>query len=218
MFDNISKLRFEQGPNEEPLANAMISSEGEMMEYRQEIVAEGKVEDWMTLVLNEMRRTNQLLTKESIFYYCQSKSRFWLRVCPLKSPFYHLCFFFRIDWMYDYQGMVVMTSNQVWWTWEVEDVFRKVKKGDKMGMKNYAKKLHSQIDDLVFQVRPIAMQIKSNMVDLVLKFRVTNHKCILWDSDPAETIKLTLLVSTEYLLHGQYSLGDSFLRFALSLV
>ena len=76
MFDNISKLRFERGPNQEPVANAMISSEGEMMEYRHGIVAEGKVEDWMTLVLNEMRRTNRLITKESIFYYCNEKSRF----------------------------------------------------------------------------------------------------------------------------------------------
>ena len=48
--------------------------------------------------------------------------------------------------------MVILASNQVWWTWEVEDVFRKVKKGDKMAMKNYAKKLHSQIDQLVVQV------------------------------------------------------------------
>jgi len=75
MFDNIAKLRFEQGPSKEPVANAMVSSEGEMMEYRQGVVAEGKVEDWMTLVLNEMRRTNQLITKESIFYYCSNKSR-----------------------------------------------------------------------------------------------------------------------------------------------
>ena len=51
--------------------------------------------------------------------------------------------------MVSYQGMVVLAGNQVWWTWEVEDVFRKVKKGDKMAMKNYAKKCHSQIDDLV---------------------------------------------------------------------
>ena len=57
--------------------------------------------------------------------------------------------------MYDYQGMVILAANQVWWTWEVEDVFRKVKKGDKMGMKNYSKKLHSQIDDLVVQVGSI---------------------------------------------------------------
>lgn len=72
----------------------------------------------------------------------------------MRIPFHYLClyFIFRIEWMYDYQGMVVMATNQVWWTWEVEDVFRKVKKGDKMGMKNYAKKLHSQIDNLVVQV------------------------------------------------------------------
>lgn len=76
MFDNISKLRFERGPNQEPIANAMISSEGEMMAYKQGIVAEGKVEDWMTLVLNEMRSTNRLITKESIFHYCNEKTRF----------------------------------------------------------------------------------------------------------------------------------------------
>lgn len=50
MFDNIAKLRFDQGSSGEPLANAMISGEGEMMEYRQGVVAEGKVEDWMTQV------------------------------------------------------------------------------------------------------------------------------------------------------------------------
>lgn len=54
--------------------------------------------------------------------------------------------------MYDYQGMVVLATNQVWWTWEVEDVFKKVKRGDKMAMKNYSKKLHSQIDSLVVTV------------------------------------------------------------------
>ena len=52
-----------------------------------------------------------------------------------------------------YQGMVCLAGNQVWWTWEVEDVFRKVKKGHKVALKEYAKKLHKQIDDLVIQVR-----------------------------------------------------------------
>ena len=61
-------------------------------------------------------------------------------------------FFSRIDWMMEYQGMVVLAGNQVWWTWEVEDVFRKVKKGDKMGMKHYAKRMHKQISDLVEKV------------------------------------------------------------------
>lgn len=71
MFDNISKLRFGQGHSGEPMANAMISSEGEEMDFRSAVVAEGRVEDWMTAVLNEMRRTNRLITKESIFRYCE---------------------------------------------------------------------------------------------------------------------------------------------------
>lgn len=48
--------------------------------------------------------------------------------------------------------MVILAANQVWWTWEVEDVFRRVRRGDKMALKNYAKKLHLQIDALVVQV------------------------------------------------------------------
>ena len=83
MFDNIAKLRFGQGPNQEPLANAMISSEGEMMEYKQGVVAEGKVEDWMTGVLNEMRRTNQLITKEAIYYYSHKKSRYIINLMQM---------------------------------------------------------------------------------------------------------------------------------------
>ena len=55
--------------------------------------------------------------------------------------------------MMKYQGMVCLASNQVWWTWEVEDVFRKVQVGLKQAMKDYAKKQHKQIDDLVVQVR-----------------------------------------------------------------
>jgi dynein heavy chain len=51
-----------------------------------------------------------------------------------------------------YQGMVVLAGNQVWWTWEVEDVFQKVKKGDKQALKNYAKKMHQQIDELVTRI------------------------------------------------------------------
>ena len=48
--------------------------------------------------------------------------------------------------------MVVLAGSQVWWTWEVEDVFAQVKKGNKLGMKNYAKKMHQQIGDLVVKV------------------------------------------------------------------
>ena len=75
MFDNIASLRFVKGPNNEMLATAMISGEGEVMEFRSNISADGRVEDWMTNVLGEMRKTNRLITKEAVFYYCAATSR-----------------------------------------------------------------------------------------------------------------------------------------------
>ncbi|TUV82046.1 Dynein heavy chain 10, axonemal [Bagarius yarrelli] len=132
MYDNIASLRFETGTNEGTVVGAMVSAEGEVMELRQTIPADGRVEDWMTAVLLEMRRTNRLITKEAIYFYQHHKSR--------------------VDWMLDYQGMVVLAGNQVWWTWEVEDVFCKVSAGDKQALKQYAKKMHGQIDDLVMRI------------------------------------------------------------------
>ena len=56
-------------------------------------------------------------------------------------------FVHRFEWMLEYQGMVVLAGNLVWWTWEVEDVFKKVKLGgvNKLAMKNYAKKCQGQV-------------------------------------------------------------------------
>ncbi|KAM3661462.1 dynein axonemal heavy chain 10 [Ammospiza maritima maritima] len=132
MFDNVASLRFKDGDNDEKIATAMISAEGEVMEFRQDVHAVGRVENWMTVVLEEMRRSNRRLTKEAIYRYCEDRSR--------------------VDWMLLFQGMMVLAANQVWWTWEVEDVFRKVKMGEKQAMKIYAKKMHKQIDDLVTRI------------------------------------------------------------------
>ncbi|KAL8180178.1 UNVERIFIED_CONTAM: Dynein heavy chain 10, axonemal [Gekko kuhli] len=132
MYDNVASLRFHEDDNGTKIASAMISAEGEVMEFRKAVAAEGRVENWMTAVLAEMRRTNRLITKEAIFRYCQDRSR--------------------VDWMLMYQGMMVLAANQVWWTWEVEDVFRKVKRGEKQALKNYAKRMHQQIDALVTRI------------------------------------------------------------------
>jgi len=43
------------------------------MEFYKNIPAEGRVEDWMTNVLHEMRSTNRLITKEAVFTYCLEK-------------------------------------------------------------------------------------------------------------------------------------------------
>jgi dynein heavy chain len=45
--------------------------------------------------------------------------------------------------------MVTIVSGQIWWTWEVEDAFRRVKKGQKHAVKALAAKLTGQLTDLV---------------------------------------------------------------------
>ena len=75
MYDNIASLVFKKGGNNETLATAMKSAEGEVMEFRTNVTAEGRVEEWMTLVLKEMLRANRLITKEAVYYYAHEKTR-----------------------------------------------------------------------------------------------------------------------------------------------
>lgn len=75
MYDNIASLRFDVESNGETVAGAMVSAEGEVMELKKPVQVEGRVEEWMTEVLLEMRRTNRLITKEAIYCYCEDRGR-----------------------------------------------------------------------------------------------------------------------------------------------
>eukprot|EP01135_Chromosphaera_perkinsii_P002697 Nk52_evm65s226 gene=Nk52_evmTU65s226 len=131
MFDNVASLNFGNNGADKN-ASGMISAEKEQMQFSKPVIAEGRVEEWMTDMQNEMKKTNRLITKEAVFTYMSND---------------------RNDWVGLYQGMVILAGSQIWWTWEVEDVFRKVKKGDKMAMKSYSRKLNSQLGVLVAKVR-----------------------------------------------------------------
>lgn len=134
MFDNIKALRLTLDGEDRAIATAMISTEGEVMDYRYCVFTEGKVEEWMNEILSEMRRSNRFITKSAIYYYGK-----------IRRP--------RTEWMMDYLGMVCLVGNQVWWTAEVENVFAKIKKGNKRSMKEYLGQLNKQLDDIVVTVR-----------------------------------------------------------------
>jgi dynein heavy chain, axonemal len=57
-------------------------------------------------------------------------------------------------WIVDNLGMVTLVGGQIWWTWETEDVFRRVREaGAKAAMKDWAAKLTSQLAELTTMVR-----------------------------------------------------------------
>lgn len=75
MFDNLKKFRL--GPDLEgrTVASALISNENEIMEFQSSIFAEGKIEEWMVLALEEMRKSNRYLTKKAVYNYGKVKNR-----------------------------------------------------------------------------------------------------------------------------------------------
>ncbi|XP_053669700.1 dynein axonemal heavy chain 10 [Anopheles nili] len=135
MFDNIKSLRFAKDRFDTPTVTAMISSEGEVMEFENHVPVQDRVENWMNEVLKEMRRTNRFITKKAIYHYGKDRE--------LTRP----------DWIMIYQGMVCLAANQVWWTAEVEEVFDKVRRGNKRAMKEYLQNQNRQLDELVLKVR-----------------------------------------------------------------
>nr|CAH8856482.1 unnamed protein product [Trichobilharzia regenti] len=152
MFDNIASLKFSK-QSTKPGSNyiemtAMISSEGEIMEFRQPQPVTGNVEHWMTTMEQEMKRSNRLITKEAVFYYRSSKSR--------------------VEWMFDYQGMIVLATNQIWWTWEIENVYQKISTGNKNAMKDYSQMLQQQLNDIVVRVRSPLSKNDRNKLTTVL--------------------------------------------------
>lgn len=64
-----------------------------------------------------------------------------------------------MDWALRYQGMVGLAASQVWWTWEVEDAFRRMsasssnQKQDKSAMKKFSKLQLNQLEEIIQLVR-----------------------------------------------------------------
>lgn len=131
MFDNIKSLKLVERNEGDVLATAMVDSVGEFMDFRDPVIATGRVENWMNLILAEMRKTNRYVTKKAIFEYGKIRERS------------------RVDWIFAYQGMVCLAANAVWWTAEVEEVFAKVANGQRSAMKDFLNQQNKQINDLV---------------------------------------------------------------------
>ena len=128
LFDNCKSLIFENNK----IVKGMRSDKGEFYLFSEDFKPDGAVEKWMNTVEEKMRSTLRRITKEGIYMYANME---------------------RTDWIEKYLGMVVIVGTQVWWTWRVEDVFKKVAKGDKYAMKKESKKQTDALNDLIGLMR-----------------------------------------------------------------
>jgi dynein heavy chain len=73
MFDNIGSLRLGSDSQDRPIASAVISCEGEVMEFREAIPTVGQVENWMNAVLKGIQVAHRYITKKAIYDYGKLK-------------------------------------------------------------------------------------------------------------------------------------------------
>ncbi|KYN43305.1 Dynein heavy chain 10, axonemal, partial [Trachymyrmex septentrionalis] len=125
--------RFNFISDEELLSILGSSSPTAIQEHLGKINAvsvEDQVEIWMGLALEEMKRSNRYLTKKAVYNYGK-----------VRRPI--------TQWILDFQGMMILVANQIWWTAEVENVFDKISQGNKRAMKEYLQQLNTQLDEVV---------------------------------------------------------------------
>jgi len=143
LFDNCKELEFSRGNT----VVGMFSDEGEHFNFHTVQKAEGAVEDWMRAIDEQMQDTLQRISKTAVYYYATKE---------------------RMPWLQEYIGMAAILGTQIWWTWGVEDAFRKVADGNKNAMKDELKKENGQVNDLVDLVRQPINKLQRKKVNTLI--------------------------------------------------
>ena len=146
MFDNSAQLLF-KGTSE--VIEGIESQEGERLDFEAAVTCEGNpVEKWLNNVLSETRRTLRGVLKSAVFYYPKTD---------------------RLEWVKKYHGMIVLSCCKVWWTFQIEDAFQKVKKGKKGAVKELSAKLSQQLIELVTEMdRDVTKQHRKKVNTLII--------------------------------------------------
>lgn len=81
----------------------MTSDEDEKYPFETPVKPEGKIEDWMCRIDDEMKKTLLINAKRATFNYAKQD---------------------RIEWISKEIGMIAIVGTQIWWTFSIEDVFK----------------------------------------------------------------------------------------------
>lgn len=193
LFDNCANLIFGRG-NKSVIG--MRSSEGETFNFRQAIAVEGAAEKWMTNVEREMKETLHQISKEGVFYYAEKPRDLWIS---------------------ESLGMVTLGGSQIWWTWETEDTFIRVRNGHKHAMKDFLVKQNSQLSQLTCMVRTDLSDETRKKVNQMIIVEVHAKDIIdsfvrdsIMDARYAQKGSACMLVLVEVVIHQKAELRREF--------
>ncbi|CAB1446422.1 unnamed protein product, partial [Pleuronectes platessa] len=130
LFDNLSDLEFaENEPVDNPkLAVGMYSKEREHVPFQTECCCYGAVEVWLACLEESMKECVRGHLSEAVATY-EDKPR--------------------EQWILDLSAQVALTGSQIWWSNDMELVFKRLEEGYESALKDYNKKQISQLNSLI---------------------------------------------------------------------
>ncbi|XP_055083623.1 dynein axonemal heavy chain 11 isoform X2 [Periophthalmus magnuspinnatus] len=130
LFDNVSDLEFAKNEHlDNPkLALGMYSKEREYVPFPTECVCCGPVEVWLSSLEKSMRESVRAHLSEAVGTYEDKQREQWILELP---------------------AQVALTGSQIWWSNDMEHVFKRLEEGFESSLKDYNKKQISQLNSLI---------------------------------------------------------------------
>jgi len=117
-FQAIEKLSTDEAGGGRPSATGMESCVGkEYVKWSKPMKLEGKVEEYMNLIIDKMRSELKVNLYDSIKAYNNPKPRH--------------------EWQFEWTSQMILVVSQIYWCQETEAAFAKMQKGDAKGMYDY---------------------------------------------------------------------------------
>ena len=177
LFDNLARLEFKKGPSGEVTKTAigMYSLQDEYVPFINDCECTGPVEVWLNRIIDSMRATLKRLMGEAVSAYEEKP---------------------REQWIFDHPAQITLAGTQIWWTTEVNAAFGRLEEGYETAMKDYYKKLVSQLTALVGLIqgeltrndRQMIMTVctldvhSRDMVGKLIAEKAENAQCFTWQS------------------------------------
>ncbi|XP_068632350.1 dynein axonemal heavy chain 2 [Battus philenor] len=152
LFDNVNKIRLDKNAMGLPIARAMISEDGEVIEWKHPLVLDGPAESWLLSMEHQMR----IVLKEQLIL-----TRAALRKCRYQ----------REQWINDWPGQLGITCSKIQWT---SDCTRTLCRCEIMKEKKPMKKLRKKQN----QILATLQNMSRKEISKILRCKV-NALCVI---------------------------------------
>lgn len=87
----------------------MITCNDEILEFQNTVMIKNSVDKWMLKVIDQMQKSNRFMIKKAI-----------LNLGNISNSN------IRYDWINSFPKLVCLSAENVWWTAEVENIFKEI--------------------------------------------------------------------------------------------